>query len=186
MMIKYHPLTPARWTDFESLFGSRGACGGCWCMTWRLPRKQFDEQKGERNRKAMKKIVDGGTSPGILAYEGKTPIGWCAVAPREEYVALGRSRVLKPIDAAPVWSVSCLFVAKEHRRQGVSVGLLKAAVDFVRKQGGEIVEGYPVEPHSETAPPPFIWTGTISAFERAGYKEAARGSSARPIFRCHC
>ena len=122
----------------------------------------------------------------LLAYDGKTAIGWCAVAPRGEYVALGRSRVLKPIDAAPVWSVSCLFVAKEHRRRGVSVGLLKAAVEFVRKQGGEVVEGYPVEPHSETAPPPFIWTGTISAFERAGFKEAARGSPARPIFRCHC
>ena len=41
------PLTPAQWEDFTTLFGERGACGGCWCMLWRLPPKQFKEQKGE-------------------------------------------------------------------------------------------------------------------------------------------
>ena len=155
-------------------------------MTWRLPRAQFEKQKGDGNRKAMKRIVDDGMSPGIIAYDGKTPIGWCAVAPRSDYVALGRSRVLKAIDTQPVWSVSCLFVAKEHRRRGVSVGMLKYAIDFVRKQGGKIVEGYPVEPHTDPAPAPFIWTGTVKSFQRAGYKEVARGSPARPIYRCHC
>src|SRR3954454_12233698 len=105
--ITYRPLTPERWDDFATLFGPRGACGGCWCMTWRLPRSQFNEQKGDANRRAMKRIVAKGPPPGILAYDGKTPVGWRAVAPREVYAALERSRVLKPIDDQPVWSVSC-------------------------------------------------------------------------------
>ncbi len=54
--LECHPLTIARWLDFELLFGKNGACGGCWCMLWRLPRKQFECQKGETNRKAMKAI----------------------------------------------------------------------------------------------------------------------------------
>lgn len=179
----YHPLTPDRWDDFAALFGPRGACGGCWCMTWRLPRAQFNAQKGDDNRKAMKAIVKKGPPPGVLAYDGGRAIGWCAVAPREAYVALARSRVLKPIDDQPVWSVSCLFVAKDYRRRGVSSGLLKAAAKFVKSRGGRIVEGYPVIPHRDDAPGAFLWTGIVASFDGAGYREVARGSPARPIYR---
>jgi GNAT superfamily N-acetyltransferase len=179
----YYPLTRSRWVDFEALFGARGACGGCWCMVWRLPRKQWEQQKGDGNRDAMRDLVKSGAEPGVLAYDGDKPVGWCSVSPREEFVGLERSRVLKPIDDRPVWSVSCLFVAKEYRRTGVSVGLLKAAIDHVKKNGGRTVEGYPVEPYTENMPAPFAWTGTLAAFENAGFTEAARGSPSRPIMR---
>ena len=68
LKLKFFPVTKDRWTDFETLFGERGACGGCWCMFWRLTRKEFDSQKGEGNRKAMKAIVESGKIPGILAF----------------------------------------------------------------------------------------------------------------------
>src|SRR6516164_10552649 len=55
--LTYHPLSPSQWDDFEALFGPRGACGGCWCMVWRLPRKQWEQQKGDGNRKAMQGLV---------------------------------------------------------------------------------------------------------------------------------
>ena len=178
-----HPLTPDRWGDFEVLFGERGACGGCWCMLWRLSRSAFEQNKGAGNRALMKELVDGGAAPGLLGYAGDEPVGWCAVAPREEYVALERSRVLRRVDEAPVWSVSCLFVRKDFRRQGVSVRLLKAAVDHVREQGGKVVEGYPVEPRKDDMPAAFAWTGLASAFLAAGFTECARRSDTRPIMR---
>ncbi|HPC11865.1 MAG TPA: GNAT family N-acetyltransferase, partial [candidate division Zixibacteria bacterium] len=90
--LTFHPLTPERWGDFEALFGVRGACGGCWCMYWRLFRLAFSIGKGEGNRRAMQKLVRAGTEPGILAYDGERPVGWCAVAPREEYVRLTAAR----------------------------------------------------------------------------------------------
>jgi GNAT superfamily N-acetyltransferase len=86
------------------------------------------------------------------------------------------------VDDQSVWSVTCFFVAKSFRRKGVTVDLLKAAVDHVQVQGGRIVEGYPVET-TETMPAPFIYTGTASAFEQAGFQEVARRSPSRPIFR---
>ena len=178
---EFHPLTPDRWQDFETLFGERGACGGCWCMAWRLTSKQFDEQKGAPNKKAMKAIVARGDQPGVLAYVDGKAVGWCSVAPREVFVRLESSRVLKPIDEQPVWSISCFFIAKEHRRQGLSVKLLKAAIDLVRRQGGKIVEGYPNEPKKDQ-PDVFMWTGLAASFVKAGFKEAARRGS-RPIFR---
>lgn len=179
----FHPLTPARWDDLVALFGPRGACGGCWCMTWRLSRTEFDRGKGDKNKRALKKIVTGGNPPGILAYDGKTPVGWCALAPREDYPALERSRILKPVDDLPVWSVSCFFIAKGYRRQGLSGALLEEAAKYARKRGAKMLEGYPSKPYGDKVPAPFIWTGTEMAFRRAGFKEVARRSSSRPIMR---
>lgn len=179
-----HPLTPDRWADFELLFGDRGACGGCWCTLWRQSRADFERNKGAGNRRIMLNLVDSGTTPGLLGYVGDEPVGWCAVAPRTEYPALDRSRILKPVDDEPVWSVSCLFVRKDHRRKGLSVRLLKAAVAHVRDRGGRVVEGYPVEPRSDDMPAAFAWTGLASAYLAAGFEEVARRSDTRPIMRC--
>jgi GNAT superfamily N-acetyltransferase len=181
--LEFQPLTPDRWRDFETLFGERGACGGCWCMWWRIARSQFNQQKGDRNKRAMKAIVMSGEVPGVLAYADGKPVAWCAVAPRNSFPGLERSRILKPVDDRPVWSVVCFFVAKEYRRKGVSVKLLKAAINFVRERGGRIVEGYPVEP-KKSQPDAFVWTGLAAAFVKAGFREVERRSESRPIFRC--
>jgi hypothetical protein len=104
--IEIRPATPERWADLAALFGPRGACGGCWCMWWRLPRAGFGAAKGEGNREALCALVASGKAPGLLAYADSVPVGWCALAPREAYPALGRSRILKPVDDQPVWSVT--------------------------------------------------------------------------------
>jgi GNAT superfamily N-acetyltransferase len=181
--LDFAPLTPERWPDVVKLFGPRGACAGCWCMAWRRSRADWERGKGDGNRAAFRRIVRQGPPPGILAYAEREAIAWCAVAPRDAYVQLERSRVLKRIDAEPVWSVSCLFVARAYRRRGVSVALLRAVGEFAASQRARIVEGYPVEPYSERMPDVFAWTGTVAAFRAAGYEEAARGSPRRPIMR---
>ncbi len=181
--LTFHPATSARWKHLTELFGDRGACGGCWCMVWRLPGKDWAAAKGIRNRNALRRIVESGKRPGVIGYLDGNPVAWCAVAPREEYTALSRSRVLAPVDEEKVWSISCLFVRKDVRRRGVSVLMLEAAVDLAASRGARIVEGYPVEPHSPDAPAPFIWTGTVSAFRKAGFREALRRSRTRPIMR---
>lgn len=183
--LEFHPLTPERWADLEKLFGERGACGGCWCTWWKLKRSEFMRQRGEANRKALKEIVDSGEIPGIIAYADNQPVGWCAVAPRQAYPALERSRILKRVDDEPVWSVVCFFVAKPFRRKGLTVKLLKAAIEHVRKNGGEIIEGYPVEPKKAKMPDPFAYTGLVSAFRKAGFVEVLRRSETRPIMRCN-
>lgn len=181
--LEFHPLTPKRWKDLVKLFGPRGACGGCWCMWWRLKRSQFQKQQGEGNKKALKKIVNSGEIPGILAYAGGDPIAWCALAPRENYQILERSRILKRVDEQPVWSVVCFFVDKIYRRKGINLKLTKAAIDYVKKKGGKIVEAYPVEPKKSRIPDLFAYHGLASTFRKAGFKEVLRRSETRPIMR---
>ncbi len=181
--LTFHPLTPDRWRDLETLFGERGASGGCWCMWWRLKRSQFKQQKGEGNKRAFKKIVASGEVPGILAYANGQPVGWCALAPREHYSVLENSRILQPVDDQPVWSITCFFVAQPFRRRGITVALLRAAVEYAGKHGAKIVEGYPVEPKQGKAPDVFVWSGLASAFRQAGFVEVLRRSETRPIMR---
>ena len=148
-------------------------------------RAEFEKNKGAGNRRRLKRLVEKDAEPGLLAYAGDEPVGWVALAPREDYPALGRSRILAPVDEAPVWSVSCLFVRKDFRKRGVSVALLKATLEHVRQKGGGIVEGYPVERRASDPPMAgaFAWTGLASAFLGAGFKEVARRSDTRPIMR---
>lgn len=179
----FEPLTPDRWDDLEVLFGARGACGGCWCMAWRLRPSEFRVGKGEGNRRALRAVVKKGPPPGVLAYKGDTPVGWCAVAPRAAYPRLANSKVLAPVDEKEVWSVTCLFVRREHRRKGLSGELLRAAAGLARSLGAEFVEGYPTDTKGEDQPAPFVWTGLPSAFVKAGFAEVARRSETRPIMR---
>lgn len=179
----FHPLTPDRWHDFETLLGPKGAYGGCWCMEWRNTPAEQKARKGEGNRRAMKGIVQSGPPPGLLAYDGDKPVGWCSVAPRAVFTRLERSRVLQPVDDSDVWSISCFFIARSHRKHGVSVGLLAAAADFVAEQGGTILEGYPIDPKKEPYPSPYAWTGLARAFRKAGFTEVLRRSETRPIMR---
>src|SRR5512146_2128211 len=96
--IRFHAATPDRWHDIEALFGKRGACAGCWCMWWRLSRSEWNRSKGERNRRAFGNLVRSGAEPGVLAYADGKPVGWCAIAPRQDYSALERSRILRPVE----------------------------------------------------------------------------------------
>ena len=178
----FRPVTAERWRDLEKLFGEHGADGGCWCMWWRLTRSRFAQQRGQKNKEALKAIVDSGQVPGLLAYADGEPIAWCSVGPRETYPALERSRTLKRVDDKPVWSIVCFFVAEPFRRRGLMVPLLKAVVAYAKEHGAKIVEGYPAEP-TKTSSGTSGYMGVVSAFRKAGFVEVLRRSETRPIMR---
>lgn len=177
------PLTTERWSDFERLFGERGGYSGCWCMWWRSTRSEFEKNQGDGNRRAMKRIVREGPPPGILAYEGDEPVAWCSIAPRETYPSLARSPVLRPIDDKPVWSIVCFFVAKDHRGRGLSIDVIRGAVEYARSEGATTIEAYPTDPRGRKLAPVSSYMGLPALFEAAGFREVARPSAARVIMR---
>jgi GNAT superfamily N-acetyltransferase len=178
------PLAKKNWEKFERLFGSRGACGNCWCMYYRLKKQDFTRGKeNQGNKKAMKRLVWDGRPAGVLGLRGGEPVAWCAFAPREDFQKIENSRVHKRIDGAPVWSIPCFFVGKEFRKQGISVAMLKALIQYAKKKKIRIIEAYPVIPTQEKLPDAFAWTGLYKSFARAGFKIVDRTSKNRPMVR---
>jgi GNAT superfamily N-acetyltransferase len=180
---EFFPLTPDRWDDFEALFGEDRACNGCWCMWWRLTQAEFYAGLGRRNKEAMKRIVGSGEVPGLIAYSGDTPVGWCSVAPRERFGRLNRSPILKRIDDEPVWSVVCFVVHRRARGRGLMHAFVPAAVHHAAEHGARIVEAYPRDTAIKQYTASSLYVGTASLFARAGFTEAARRSPERPIMR---
>ena len=152
-------------------------------MWWRLKRSEFAKRTGQKNKRMMKRIIDSGQVPGLLAYAEGNPVGWCSVATRETYPGLERSWTLKRIDNEPVWSVVCFFVAKPFRSRGLMISLLEAAVRYAKARGAKIVEGYPVEYKRRRMSGSEGFTGVVSVFRRSGFVEALRRSTSRPIMR---
>jgi len=177
------PLTAERWPDLETLFGRNGACAGCWDMYLRLRPGEWGRMQGEPNHQAFRQIVMSGTEPGIIAYAGNVPAGWCAVEPREAYPALARSRLLHPVDDEPVWAITCFFVHRAFRRRGLITCLLREAVAWAQAHGARIIEGYPIDPGEKRISAGNAWRGTADLFRAAGFTEVARRAPDRPIMR---
>lgn len=142
-------------------------------------------QPAKRRRQQSRNALAGTVGPNAryFALPSRPRGGLVFDCAREEFVALARSRVWQPVDDQPVWSISCFFVAKEFRGQGLSVELIKSAVAFARQQGAKIVEGYPQELTGSKLPAPFVWTGLASAYRQAGFTEVLRRSKNKPIMR---
>ena len=182
--LTFEPLTKTNWNKFVQLFGSKGACGNCWCMYYRLNKLEYQEGKAEDgNKSAMKQIVWENKPTGVLGFYDGQAIAWCAFAPREDFIKLEKSRVHKRIDDKTVWSIPCFFIDKDFRRHGVSVELLKGVIKYAKEAGIKIIEAYPTTPTQEKLADSFAWIGLYKSFERAGFEIVDRTSKNRPMVR---
>ncbi len=181
--LKFQSLTADNWNQFEELMGERGGCGGCWCMSPRLSSKEFSENKYSGNKKLMQDLVNANSPTGLIATYKNEPVGWIALAPREDYSRIERSRALKRIDGKPVWSITCFFVKKEFRKMGLSQLLIKGAIDYAKKNRIKTLEAYPTIPYSDKVPAAFLWFGVLSAFTNNGFKVVQQNSKSRAMVR---
>jgi GNAT superfamily N-acetyltransferase len=181
MELYIRPLIPARWSALEDLFGRGGASNGCWCMYWRIG-PAYHRRPRAQNRHALRAIVERGPPPGLLAFDGDRPVGWCQLCPRSELAWLAGKREFVPVDDAPVWSISCFYVRRGYRRQGVMSALVAGALRAAKRGGAPALEAYPVDT-ARTGATKNVFTGTAAAFRRAGFVEVARQTPSRPLMR---
>ncbi|HVO30474.1 MAG TPA: GNAT family N-acetyltransferase [bacterium] len=175
MKIEIKELTPKLWPDLERLFGANGACGGCWCMTWRVEKGEtWEDLKGAPAKRRFSKLVKNDEAHGLLAWVDGEPVGWCAFDRRVEYVRLDRSPSFSCDDADAVWSLPCFFIKRTFRGKGVATAMLEAAIRTLRKRGARIIEGYPVKSKGAEIPAAFAWTGTTSLFKRFGFEPVGK------------
>jgi GNAT superfamily N-acetyltransferase len=183
----FKEAAPELWADFEKLFGDNGACGGCWCQWWRLPRggKLWTETKGPKAKRMMKALFASGDVTGLLAYDGDRPVGWCAFGPRTVFLRTERIKAYRRDDYDEVWSINCFFIDRHYRGKGLSRQMLEAALRFMKRKRVKLVEAYPVPltKDGNKLPAAFAYTGPLEIFLDAGFEIAQQMSASRPLVR---
>lgn len=185
--IDIRPATPDRFDDAEhALTGGDGR--SCQCQWWTLTNAQWQASSADEREALLRTEIDEGPPPALIAYVDGEAAGWVRVGPRTRQVRLGRTKNFtaasqEPWDDPDVWAVSCFVVRKEHRREGLNAKLLDAAIDFARRGGARIVEGYPVDPESagRKRSSNELYHGVLSTFEDAGFREIGRPRPDRPV-----
>ena len=177
-------LTAETWPDLEQLFGRPGGSivRGCWCMHYRTSGGAGPRPTAGGNREQLRELALGDTPPGLVGYLDGDPVGWISLGPREDYLRLRRSPVMKPVDETEVWSIVCTYVDKAHRGTGLQRRLLDAAIDHARDSGVRMLEAYPVDKTARSHDD-FMFFGSRSLYERAGFTEVARRSPTRVVMR---
>ena len=186
----FKELDDSTWPDFERLFARHGVPSYCWCYYYQREVSREREMKDlglaekdmrEHNRRRKRELVAAGRSHGVLAYSGGSPVGWCAYGPREEFPRVDRGRYYKtvglPEERRKLWRIVCLVVDKDHRGKGVATVALKGALASIKRQGGGVVEAYPLA--SKKGGSQSLWFGTVGMFEREGFTEVAPMGASR-------
>jgi GNAT superfamily N-acetyltransferase len=180
--LSFEELNIGSWPSFEILFGKNGACGGCWCMTHRLPPKEYSKNKGEGNKRSMKNLVRTKEPLGIIAFHGNLPIGWCSISPKVSLLKMRSSRMMQHTTSENTWSIVCLYIKKDFRKQGLSTLLIRKAAETAFRRHAEIVEAYPIV-NTGKMPDAFAWNGIASAYKKAGFNEVVQLSRTRVVMR---
>jgi GNAT superfamily N-acetyltransferase len=176
--LKVRPLTEELWPAFADLFDTKGPVGRCWCMYWRIGARYRTRDPAE-NRKSFREVIAAEPAPGLLVLDGDLAVGWCQVTPKPDLDRLDRDPKLH-VDDESVWAISCFYIRKGHRRQGVATKLAVAAIEFAREAGGTLVEAYPVDASVSSTS---SFTGFVTMFEQLGFAVAARHVDSRPVMR---
>lgn len=176
------------WTDTETVFGTRGDPGRCFCQYFKMIGAEWAAGNREKCAADLRSQVETDpVSPGLVAYLDGIPAGWVAVEPRPRYPQVFRGKVV-PVASreAPeddsVWAIVCFVVRVGYRRRGLAQQLLRAAVDHAWRNGARVIEGYPVDtvekPKASSAE---LYHGTVGLFESAGFTVDARPMPGRAL-----
>ncbi|EYR64365.1 GCN5 family acetyltransferase [Actinotalea ferrariae CF5-4] len=163
------PLTPDRFDDFADVVNPNRRATHCWCLSHRLRAKDIEELGHGDREQAMRRLCEREHPPGVVTYLDGTPVGWCNIGPRADIPRLAGSRLIRPVDDVPVWSIVCVVVRSGHRRAGVTAQLIEGAVAYAAAHGAPAVEAYPVDPQGRMDTT-MAFVGTRSMFERAGFE----------------
>jgi GNAT superfamily N-acetyltransferase len=185
------PLSPDTWADFAALAERHNGCwnaihgscwaqgGGCWCM--RFQRSCTPRQAGEGNRARKERLVREGRAHAALVFNGAVAVAWCEYGPPAELPNIyHRQEYEAGLSKLPDYRLTCLFVDKTYRRQGLAGVALRGALDLIARAGGGVVEAYPHDTDGQQVSPSFLYNGTRSLFEEAGFRYD------RPKGKYHC
>ena len=167
--IEVRPLTEERMEDFATVVNPNHREKHCWCLSHRLSATEIRERGAGDRFEAMRSLSAEPIAPGVIAYRGGEPVGWCSISPRSKIPLLAKSKLIRPVDELEVWSIICMVVRSGRRRQGVNRAMLDGAVEYARDLGAPAVEAYPVDPEGRMDLT-MAFVGTRKMFEQVGFE----------------
>jgi len=164
------PLSPETWDAFADLAERHnGVWGGCWC-TWFHTAHAEKTFTAEGNRALKQRLVGEGRAHAALVFDGEVAVGWCEYGTPEELPNIyHRKEYEEHLDRPPDYRLTCFFVDRRYRRRGVSAAALRGALDLIAEAGGGVVEAYPQDTAGRKISASFLYNGTRSLFEQAGF-----------------
>ena len=175
------PLGPETWTAFARLVERHnGVWGGCWCNAFH-PKCAEKPRSPEESRDRKLRRVNEGRAHAALVCDGDDAVAWCQYGTPEELPNIyHRKEYEAGMERLPDYRLTCFFVDKRYRRAGLAAVALRGALDLIAREGGGIVEAYPQDTHGEKISASFLYNGTRSLFEQAGF------TYDRPKGKNHC
>ena len=171
------PLDATTWGAFAQLAEKHnGVWGGCWCTWFHPPRAD----KGSETRRDYKeRLVREGNTHAALVFDGDVAVGWCQFGSPDELPSIYHLKEYQAgLDRLPDYRITCFFIDRDYRRKGVAAVALRGALDLIAKAGGGVVEAYPQDTRGKRTSGSFLYNGTRSLFERAGFTyERSKGKS---------
>ena len=170
------------WPDFVRIMEKHNAVwGGCWCVAFHLKPGESDSETGPR-RAYKERLVRANKSRAALVYDGADVVGWCQFGPPTELP--GRmGRLAKVGAASPDWRITCFFVDRDRRKQGVAEAALAGALRIIAAKGGGTVDGYPIATRGKPYSSSFLFGGTDSMFAELGFRPLGSLGTSKVVMR---
>jgi GNAT superfamily N-acetyltransferase len=178
------PLGPDTWDAFAQLAERHnGVWGGCWC-NWFHPRCAEKAQSAEESRARKKRRVDEGRAHAALVFDGDVAVAWCQYGTPEELPNIyHRKEYEAGLDRLPDYRITCFFVDRKYRRNGLAGVALHSALHLIAQAGGGVVEAYPQDTDGQKVSASFLYNGTRNLFEQAGFSYVRRKGKNHSVMR---
>ena len=168
--VEVHPAGVDRFADVEVLLRPKSpGASACWCQAYRLTPSEYPQTSTDERHSMLGAACEGDFSPGVIAYVGGIPAGWCGFGPRRELGRLQRSKTIQRIDDEPVLSIICFVVAPGFRGRGLSRALLRGVIEYASRQGVNVLEGYPLDSDGGRVGAAHAFVGTTGLFAAEGF-----------------
>ena len=175
-------LGPRTWPDFVRVMEKHdGVWGGCWCVAFHLTNRDL-KRLATPYRAYKESLVRANRSQAALVYDGPDVVGWCQFGPLAELPGrMGGFARLALAD--PDWRLTCFFVDRDRRREGIADAALAGAVRLIAAKGGGTIDGYPIAPRGKPYSSSFLWSGTESMFLAAGFRQVGALGTSKLVMR---
>jgi hypothetical protein len=124
----------------------------------------------EGNRLYKERLVRSGQAHAALVFDGDAAVGWCEYGTPYELPGIYHLKeYTEGLDVLPDYRLTCFFISTGYRRKGVAAAALDGAVQLIARAGGGVVEAYPHDTQGKKMTASFLYNGTRSMFEQAGF-----------------